>query len=109
MQKTTMKEFEQQAEVIRQENEVLVSECNQNITVINAKANAEAYYIKEVSKATARRDTLNMQSWVYEQAISMLGFTEDDFSEYMLLTSVANQPDATIIVGLEDNKFIINN
>jgi len=100
-----MKGFEQQAEVVRQTIMVLQSECDQNITIIQSSANAEAYYLKELAKAIANSRTLEIQSWVYKQAIDTLEFSQKELSEFLYLQSVKNKPDATIVVGV-DNAMI---
>jgi len=47
VQKTNMRKFEQQAELIRQNISVIISEADQKIRVTNATGNAEAYRIKQ--------------------------------------------------------------
>jgi regulator of protease activity HflC (stomatin/prohibitin superfamily) len=47
VQKTNMKKFEQQAELIRQNISVIVSQAEQEIKVINSTGLAEAYRIKQ--------------------------------------------------------------
>jgi regulator of protease activity HflC (stomatin/prohibitin superfamily) len=47
VQKTNMRKFEQQAELIRQNISVIRSEAEQQIRVTNSTANAEAYRIKQ--------------------------------------------------------------
>jgi len=110
VQKTTMKGFEQQAEVVRQMSMVLQSECDQNITIIQAGANAEAYYLKELARAIANAKTLEIQSWVYSQALDILEFSQDELSEFFLyLQSVKNKPNATIVVGVDKAMIQVRN
>lgn len=47
VQKTSMRKFEQQAELIRQNISVLMSSAEQKIRVTNATGLAEAYKIKQ--------------------------------------------------------------
>jgi hypothetical protein len=47
IQKTNMRKFEQQAELIRQNISVIRSEADKEIRVINSTANSEAYKIKQ--------------------------------------------------------------
>ena len=47
VQKTNMRKFEQQAELIRQNISVIVSEGEQKIRITNATGNAEAFRIKQ--------------------------------------------------------------
>eukprot|EP00358_Blepharisma_japonicum_P006325 CAMPEP_0202940424 /NCGR_PEP_ID=MMETSP1395-20130829/573_1 /ASSEMBLY_ACC=CAM_ASM_000871 /TAXON_ID=5961 /ORGANISM="Blepharisma japonicum, Strain Stock R1072" /LENGTH=104 /DNA_ID=CAMNT_0049634897 /DNA_START=597 /DNA_END=911 /DNA_ORIENTATION=+ len=96
-----MKGFEQQAEVVRQKSLVLQSECDQNITIIESSANAQAYFLKELAKSVASTNTLEMQSYVYSQAIDLLGFSQEEFSEYLFLRSVKDKDDATVVVGVD--------
>ncbi|CAG9331871.1 unnamed protein product [Blepharisma stoltei] len=101
VQKTTMKGFEQQAEVVRQKSLVLQSECDQNITIIESSANAQAYFLKELAKSIASTNTLEMQAYVYSQAIDLLGFSQEEFSEYLFLRSVKDKDNATVVVGVD--------
>lgn len=50
VQKTNMRKFEQQAELIRQNISVIVSEAEQIIRVTNATGQAEAYRIKQFAQ-----------------------------------------------------------
>ena len=47
VQKTSMRKFEQTAELIRQNISVIMSEAQQKIRVTNATGTAEAYRIKQ--------------------------------------------------------------
>lgn len=101
VQKTTMKGFEQQAEIQRQKILVLKSERDQNVTIIESSANAQAYYLKELAKSISNTRTLEIQSWVYQQALDVLGLTQDELSEYLFLQSVKDKPQATLVVGVD--------
>ena len=50
LQKTSMRKFEQQAELIRQNISVIISEAEQKIKVINATGIAEAFRITQFAK-----------------------------------------------------------
>jgi regulator of protease activity HflC (stomatin/prohibitin superfamily) len=50
VQKTNMRKFEQQAELIRQNISVIRSEADQQIKVTNSTGNAEAYRIKQFAQ-----------------------------------------------------------
>lgn len=108
VQNTNMKGFEQKSEIIRQESQVLISECNQNITVVKASADAHAYYLKEKAKATANKNILDIGGIVYHQARSILNLTDKELSEYLMLTSMQGKSDSTLIVGTSSNQLIIN-
>jgi regulator of protease activity HflC (stomatin/prohibitin superfamily) len=56
VQKTNMRKFEQQAELIRQNISVIISEAEQQIKIVNATGNAEAFRIKQF--ATVMRKIL---------------------------------------------------
>lgn len=58
VQKKRMKEYEQQAERIRQSILVMTSETNKQIKGINAQASADAYEIKQTAIAEALNNTI---------------------------------------------------
>ena len=53
-----MKTFEQQAELIKQETDILRSETFQTIKTINATAAADAYQIRQQAVANATNVTI---------------------------------------------------
>jgi len=108
VQKTTMKGLEQQAERIRQQTNVLISEAAQKITVIDASASAQVYYLKQLAQATAKKNTLGIESWVYEQTRKVLNLTEDEFSDYIYLRSIQDNNEATLVVGIKDAIISVN-
>jgi hypothetical protein len=50
VQKTNMRKFEQQAELIRQNISVIISQADQQIKVISSSASAEAFRIKQYAQ-----------------------------------------------------------
>jgi hypothetical protein len=62
VQNTRIKEYEQEAEIIRQHIAVMQSQGNQHTTVINATGTSQAYYIRKLASATVETSTLTMES-----------------------------------------------
>lgn len=52
-QKVTLQKFDQQAELVRQSSQVILSEAEKKIAIINAEANAEAYTRKQASQVVS--------------------------------------------------------
>lgn len=54
-QNTQMKRFEQEAALIRKQIDVLRSEADQNITITNATAQADAYAIRQKAEVNSKQ------------------------------------------------------
>mmetsp|Transcript_2155 Transcript_2155/g.5420 ORF Transcript_2155/g.5420 Transcript_2155/m.5420 type:complete len:303 (+) Transcript_2155:2181-3089(+) len=101
VQNTRVKEYEQEAEVIRQQIAIMQSQGKQNTTVINATGTSQAYYIRKLASATVEKRTLEMETWVYAQAKSLLELDGDEFNDFLNYESLMLQPQAQLLVGLE--------
>lgn len=102
-QLSSTKVYEREAELIRQDIDILESACDQNITTITAAAEAEAYYIVQVAEAAASKRTIGIQSDVLNYTISIFSFTTDQLNEYQYLRALEKQPNATILVGVDSS------
>jgi regulator of protease activity HflC (stomatin/prohibitin superfamily) len=102
VQNTRIKEYEQEAEVIRQEIAVMQSQGKQNTTVINATGTSRAYYIRKLASATVETKTIGMESWVYSQAKQLLELDSREVTDFLFYESLMLQPDAQLLVGLEN-------
>lgn len=105
VQKTNMRKFEQEAELIRQDIGVMVSQAQQDIRVTNATAQAEATKIKNYAKAQALQKTIDTEAAVFANVKNKIGLSELEFNEYTYLTGLA-ETKANILVGLQNS--IIN-
>ena len=63
-----MKTFEQQAELIKQEIDILRSEAFQTIKTINATASADAYQIKQQAVANSTNVTILAEVEAFDKA-----------------------------------------
>ena len=101
-QLSSTKVYEREAELIRQDIDILNSECDQNITTITAAAEAEAYYMVQVAEGLAKKKTIDIQADIYMITRGDLGFTDDEFTNYLFLRALQVQTNATIAVGLDN-------
>lgn len=109
-QKIKMKQFEQQATYIRKQIQVDISEANQQIKVINATANSEAYYLKQQAVAKALTKTITSETWAYSQVNDLLNITTtDDLSEYIYYVSLMGKTNSNLILGMNNAYVGINN
>lgn len=106
VQKTNMRKFEQTAELIRQNISVIVSEAEQQIKVIQASGQAEAYRIKQFATAQAMNNTINTEADVYSRVQNEVGVHGHELTEYLYLNSLMEQKNAKLLVGLQNS--IIN-
>jgi hypothetical protein len=99
-QLSSTKVYEREAELIRQDIDVMNSACEQNITAINATAEAEALFIVSSAEAAAKKRTIRINSEIIDYTIDTLFFTSSEISEYLILRSIEKQPNAVITVGI---------
>jgi regulator of protease activity HflC (stomatin/prohibitin superfamily) len=103
VQKISMRKFEQQAELIRQDINVIISEAQQEIKVTNATALAEAYKLKQYAKAKATELTIDTETEIYKQVKNKIGLKDQAFNDYIYYTNLQNQKDAHVLVGLQSS------
>lgn len=103
VQKTNMRKFEQQAELIRQDINVLVSQAHQEMRVTNATAQAEAYKVRQFAEAQALQMTIDTESNVYANVKSKIGLNNSEFTDYVYFTKLFNQKTAKLLVGLQNS------
>lgn len=109
VQYTNMRKFEQQAQLIKQNIDVIRSQANQQIRVTNATANAEAYRIKEFAKAEALTKTIDTESDVYLNARKKIGIEGQDFTDYYYYTSLIENSNPSVLVGLQNSIINLGN
>jgi len=102
VQKTQMKQLEQNAEIVRQNIRVMTSETDQLIMVIDANARSRATLIQETARATIWKDTLDMESFVYGQVLSQLEFNADQMNTYQYYQALLAQPNKTLLVDIQN-------
>lgn len=104
VQKSSMRKFEQTAELIRQNISVLRSEAEQKIRVTKAEGDASAYKIKQFAEAKANNNTINTESDIYKMVIQKVGLNDTELTRYIFLNGIPNH--ANLLVGLQNS--IIN-
>ncbi len=102
VQKTQMKQLEQNAEIVRQNIRVMTSETDQLIMVIDANARSRATLIQETARAGIWKETLDMESYVYGQVLSQLEFNADQMNTYQYFQALAGQPNKTLLVDIQN-------
>ena len=101
VQNTLIKMKEQEAELMRQNINLIMSETQKNIKIVNANAESEAYYITQEAKAKAEKNLLNTQSYIYQQAIKELGFSSKELAHFLYLQGLEKQTNSTLVIGVD--------
>lgn len=102
VQKTQMKQLEQTAEIVRQNIKVMISETDQQIMVIDASARSRATIIQETARASIWKETLDMESFVYNQLLTQLQFNLTEMNTYQYYQALMGQPNKTLLVDIEN-------
>ena len=108
-QKINMREFEQQAELIRQNISVIRSDGQSQIRVTNSSGDAEAYRIKQNAQSTAINKTITNQANVYSNIEKDIGLLGDDLNQYLYLNSLNEQKNAKLLVGMQNSILSFGN
>ena len=106
VQKSSMRKFEQTAELIRQNISVIVSEAEQKIKVTNATGIAEAYRLNQFAHAKAINNTLNAESEIYKKVQNSIGFKDNELTQYIYINAISDNAKSKLLVGLQNS--IIN-
>jgi hypothetical protein len=109
VQKTSMRKFEQIAELIRQNISVIRSEADQKIRVTNATGTAEAFRVKQYAEATALNKTINTESKIYKKVEKDLVLSDKELTQYLFLTALNDQRNAKLLVGLQNSIISFGN
>lgn len=104
-----MRKFEQDAELIRQDIQVLRSNAQADIKIINSSGEAEAYKIKQDAEATAINKTITNQASVYNGIQNNIGLKGDDLSQYLYLNTLNEQKNAKLLVGMQNSILSLGN
>ena len=102
VQKSSMRKFEQTAELIRQNISVLRSEADQKIRVTKAEGDATAYKIKQFAEAKANNNTINTESDIYKTVMNNIKFNDTELTNYVFLNSLSLK-NAKLLVGLQNS------
>jgi regulator of protease activity HflC (stomatin/prohibitin superfamily) len=102
-QKISMREFEQQAELIRQNISVIRSDAQAQIRVTNSSGEAEAYKIRQNAESKAINNTISNQAKVYGDIQKNVGLNGDELNQYLYLNSLNKQRNAKLLVGLQNS------
>ena len=108
VQKSSMRKFEQTAELIRQNISVLQSEATQKIRVTKAEGDAQAYTTKQFAEATANNNTINAETKIYSLLAQQVGFNSSQLTTYAYLTALQNKG-AKLLVGLQNSIISFGN
>ena len=98
-----MREFEQQAELIRQNISVIRSDARAQIRVTNSSGEAAAYKIRQTAESKAINNTINNQANIYKNIQTDVGLKGDDLNQYLYLNSLQKQKNAKLLVGLQNS------
>lgn len=101
VQNTTMKGLEREAELLRQKISVIMSETQKNISILNSEAESRAYYITQQAKAKADKNMLDIQSYIYQQAMKELGFSSKELAQFLYLQGLQKQTNSTLVIGVD--------
>ncbi|KAM3135000.1 hypothetical protein pb186bvf_012824 [Paramecium bursaria] len=99
VQKRTMKQFEQKAQLILNEIMVLRSDNEQQIYTINAQAHADAFQIVQNATATSNKMLLEAESQIYKKIQDLNKFTDEELMEFIYWQSVMKQKQAKLVLG----------
>ncbi|CAD8121588.1 unnamed protein product [Paramecium sonneborni] len=97
VQKKTMKQFEQKAQMILNDILVMRAQNDQEIFAIHAQAQADAFTITQSAQATANKLLLEAESKSYEMIQKNLELTKDEFNQYLYWISVQKQKKAKLV------------
>jgi hypothetical protein len=100
-QNTKIKGLEQEAELKRQDISVKMSETQRKISVLNSEAESRAYYITQQARAKADKNMLDIQSYIYQQAIKELGFSPKELAQFLYLQGLQKQANSTLVIGVD--------
>lgn len=102
-QKIRMREYEQQAELIRQDISIIRSDASAKIKITNSSGEAEAYRIKQNAEAQAINNTITRQGIIYDNIQKDVGLIGDDLNEYLYMNSLNEQKNAKLLVGMQNS------
>mmetsp|Transcript_46802 Transcript_46802/g.54245 ORF Transcript_46802/g.54245 Transcript_46802/m.54245 type:complete len:309 (-) Transcript_46802:187-1113(-) len=104
-QNTQIKRFEQEATLIRKQIDILRSEADQNITITNATAQADAYSIRQSAEAQVNQATIKAEKSAYMDVEKLLKLTPEQLSQYIFFNSL-QEKNAKMFVGFEKNVIL---
>ena len=104
-----MREFEQEAELIRQSISVMRSNASAQMRITNSSGEAEAYRIKQNAESAAINKTITNQANVYNKIQNDIGMKGDDLSQYLYLNTLNDQKNAKLLVGMQNSILSFGN
>jgi len=105
-QNKTIKEFEQQASMIRQQILVDNSQAQRNITIINAMAGANATLIGQQAQATTQNNTISTESAMYAYTTEQTGLVGADLNKYIYYLNLMQNKGSKLLYGLGNNVML---
>jgi len=109
VQKKKMKEFEQQAALIRSLINIDTSEALRNITIINSSANSQSQIIKQNAISESRKKILSAESEVFSNAMTSLGLSNIEIIQWIYNNWIEQNQNATILLGVNNPIITIRN
>ncbi|CAD8196714.1 unnamed protein product [Paramecium octaurelia] len=97
VQKKTMKQFEQKAQMILNDILVMRAENDQEIFAIHAQAQADAFTITQAAQATANKLLLEAETKGYEMIQKNLELSQEEFNQYLYWISILKQTKAKLV------------
>ena len=104
-----MREFEQQAELIRQNISVIRSDARAQIRVTNSSGEAAAYKIRQTAESKAINNTINNQANIYKNIQTDVGLKGDDLNQYLYMNTLGDQKNAKLLVGMNQSILSFGN
>lgn len=108
VQNSKMKKFEQEAAIIRKQIDIMRSENEQAIKLINATGAAESYRLMQSAKATATQNIIQAETSQYQAIIDNLGLNQEQLNQYIFYNGMVGK-NTNMFVGFTNNMFVNQN
>jgi hypothetical protein len=108
VQRQQMKRFEKTAMEKRKQIQVLESESNSKIAVINSEGNADAYYKVALAQGEGLKSWLSKEADIYALAKKSLGLNSDELIEFLFLQAVIYQEKKDLILDIDSPTVMLN-
>jgi len=108
VQNSKMKKFEQEAAIIRQEIDILSSETQQDIKLIEAEGRADSYLLKQTATATSTRNMINTEADQYSALKQALNLNQTMLNLFIFYNALSDNG-GDLFVGFTNNMFVKQN
>lgn len=108
VQNSKMKRFEQEAAIIRQEIDLLISETQQDIKYIDAQGQADSYLLRQTATATATKNMINAEADQYSALKNALNLNQTMLNLFVFYNALSDNG-GDLFVGFTNNMFVKQN